>query len=149
MPLRGARLRRRGTAAAFWLTFRKKCFAFFAAKPQSSKIYVFPSLRRIGNFLAAFCGPAGCALAALWARSGPRARLPARPDLITIASLPAARLPLRRSCSRSRRRPGEQAGRPQAELLKVNYKSLPSARTSLGFHVPTCRGVLLGALFLS
>jgi len=67
-----ARLRRRGTAAAFSLTFRKKCFAFFAAKPQNSKIIAFQQVPRIGNVLAAFCGRAGCALAALWGRSAAR-----------------------------------------------------------------------------
>ena len=88
-----ARLRRRGTAAAFLLTFRKKCFAFFAAKPQSSKINAFQFVRRIGNVLAAFCGRAGCALAALWGRSAAHTRPSQRPELAFRPGPLALRLP--------------------------------------------------------
>ena len=60
---------------------QKQCFAFFAAKPQSSKINAFQQVRRIGNVLAAFCGRAGCALAALWGRSAAHTRPSQRPEL--------------------------------------------------------------------
>jgi hypothetical protein len=66
---------------------------------------------RSGGALGTFCGAHSPEPAA-------RASLPAGPARITIASLPADRLPLRRSCSQSRSRPGQQAGRPQAELLR-------------------------------
>ena len=81
--------------------------------------------KRSGGRLAAFWGRAWCALGALWRRSGARsplptarASLPAGPARITIASLPAARLPLRRSRSQAPSRPGQQPGRPQAEPLR-------------------------------
>ena len=88
-----ARLRRRGTAATFLLTFRKKCFAFFAAKPQSSKINAFQQVRRIGSVLAAFCALAGCALAALWRRSAAHTRPSQRPELAFRPGPLALRLP--------------------------------------------------------
>lgn len=85
--------------------------------------------KRSGGRLAAFWGRAACALGALWRRSGgvlgarsplpaARASLPAEPARITIASLPAARLPLWRSRSQAPSRPGQQPGRPQAEPLR-------------------------------
>ena len=141
-----ARLRRRGTAAAFLLTFRKKCFAFFAAKPQSSKINAFQFVRRIGNVLAAFCGRAGCALAALWGRSAAHTRPSQRPELAFRPGPLALRLPrsLPTGCRCGDLAPSRAAG-PASK--QVNYKSLPSAPTSLGFQVPTCRRLRLGALF--
>ena len=141
-----ARLRRRGTAAAFLLTFRKKCFAFFAAKPQSSKINAFQQIRRIGSVLAAFCALAGCALAALWGRSAAHTRPSQRPELAFRPGPLALRLPrsLPTGCRCGDLAPSRAAG-PASK--QVNYKSLPSAPTSLGFQVPTCRRLRLGALF--
>ena len=90
-----------------------------AAKLENLCLSVGSTHRKYsGGALRACWVRSGGALGTFWAARSPepaaRARLPAGPDRITIAPLPAARLPLRRSCSRSRRRPGEQAGRPQA-----------------------------------
>ena len=46
-----------------------------------------------GDFLAAFCGSAGCALAALWGRSRARARPGQRPELAFRPGPLALRLP--------------------------------------------------------
>ena len=112
------------------IEFRMFSKHFFAAKPQRSKItMVFSSFHASEAFwLPSGCvlgACAGCALAAFWLRSGVRSPLPiARASLpagharIIIASLPAARPALRRSHSQAPSSPGQQPGRPQAELLR-------------------------------
>ena len=112
------------------IKFRMFAKHFFAAKPQRSKItMVFSSFQASEAFwLPSGCvlgAWAGCALAAFWLRSGVRSPLPiARASLpagharIMIASLPAARPALRRSRSLAPSSPGQQPGRPQAELLR-------------------------------
>ena len=121
-----ARLRRRGRAAAFLLTFLQKMLRIFrgeAAKLENQCFSTDSTHRKCsGGLLRACWVRSGGALGTFCGAHSPepaaRASLPAGPARITIASLPADPLPLRRSCSQSRSRPGQQAGRPQAELLR-------------------------------
>ena len=105
---------------------------FFAAKPQRSKITtVFSSFHASEAFwLPSGCvlgACAGCALAALWRRSGVRSPLP-----IARASLPAEPArplpPGRRCCDLAPRRPARpassQAARRQSSLGKTKSYTL-------------------------
>ena len=104
-----------GCCICFKLKLTFQCF--FAAKPQRSKIITFWRFRllrkhlavagvRSASFLAASWRAFACALGAPSAWPTSPASRPTGPARISMASLPAAGLPLRQSRSQAPGRPG-------------------------------------------